>query len=164
MSEDDLKQREESEAALILKNPENSVVKESLIPEVLPPIMREVPQTREHQKDEQLALQIRDLARLGLSKSATALAVRITPYLLDKYYLEEFLEGLGQMQKGLATKAIEEAMNGNTPILLHLVKTKLGWSEQHQIEISGEVRSVVSAKPLTKEEFVQRYLTDETKD
>ncbi len=92
MSEDDLKQREESEAAPIIKNPEI---------EVLPPIMREVPQTREHQKDEQLALQIRDMGRLGLSKSSTALAARITPYLLDKYYSEEFLEGQSQMQKGL---------------------------------------------------------------
>jgi hypothetical protein len=65
------------------------------------------------------------------------------------------------MQKGLAAVAISEAMNGNTPILLHLLKTKLGWSEQHQIEISGEVRSVVSAKPLSKEEFIQKYLTDD---
>lgn len=129
--------------------------------EVLPPIMREVPQTRDHQKDEQLGLQIRDLARHGLSKSATAMTARISVYLLEKYYLEEYLEGVASMQKGLAGRAIEEAMNGNTPVLLHLLKTKLGWSEQHQIEISGEVRSVVSAKPLTKEEFVARYLSDE---
>ena len=140
---------------------ENTVVQESLTPEVLPPIMREVPQTREHQRDEQLALQIRDMGRLGLSKSSTALAARITPYLLDKYYSAEFLEGQSQMQKGLATVAIAEAMNGNTPILLHLLKTKLGWSEQHQIEISGEVKSVVSNKPMTKEEFIAKYLTNE---
>ena len=140
---------------------ENTVVQESLTPEVLPPIMREVPQTREHQRDEQLALQIRDMGRLGLSKSSTALAARITPYLLDKYYSAEFLEGQSQMQKGLATVAIAEAMNGNTPILLHLLKTKLGWSEQHQIEISGEVKSVVSNKPMTKDEFIAKYLTNE---
>lgn len=153
--EDDLKHETETEAAPILKIPEV---------EVLPPIMREVPQTREHQKDEQLALQIRDMGRLGLSKSSTALAARITPYLLDKYYSEEFLEGQSQMQKGLATVAIAEAMNGNTPILLHLLKTKLGWSEQQTLEITGEIRSVVSAKPLSKEEFVQRYLTQDSED
>jgi hypothetical protein len=81
--------------------------------------------------------------------------------LLEKYYLEEFLEGQAEMQRGLASVAVSEAMNGNTPVLLHLLKTKLGWSEQHQIEISGEVRSVVSSKPLTKEEFIQRYLDKE---
>jgi hypothetical protein len=139
---------------------EDTVVQESLTPEVLPPIMRVVPQTRDHQKDEQLGLQIRDLGRLGLSRTSAALAARITPYLLDKYYSEEFLEGQSQMQKGLASVAITEAMNGNTPVLLHLLKTKLGWSEQQTLEITGEVRAVVSAKPLSKEEFIQKYLND----
>jgi len=133
-------------------------------PEILPPIMREVPQTRHHVKDEQLGYQIRDLARLGLSKGSTALAARVSVYILEKYYMEEFLEGQAEMQRGLASVAVAEAMNGNTPILLHLLKTKLGWSEQHQIEISGEVRNVVSAKPLTKEEFVQKYLTENSED
>lgn len=151
MSETDLKQGEDlSESAKISE------------PEVLPPVMRVIPQTRDHQRDEQLALQIRDLARHGLSKSSTALTARVSVYILEKYYLDEFLEGQAEMQKGLASVAIAEAMNGNTPILLHLLKTKLGWSEQHQIEISGEVRNVVSAKPLTKEEFVQRYLTNDS--
>ena len=130
-------------------------------PEILPPVLREIPHTRHHVKDEQLGLQIRDMARMGLSKSQTALAARISTHLLDKYYLDEYLDGQGSMQKGLASVAVAEAMNGNTPILLHLLKTKLGWSEQHQIEISGEVRSVVSNKPMSKEEFVAKYLTNE---
>ncbi|MFN9999992.1 MAG: hypothetical protein ACK559_02595, partial [bacterium] len=109
MSEDDLKRGEDIGAEAIIKIPEISPVQESLTPEVLPPIMREVPQTREHQRDEQLALQIRDMGRLGLSKSSTALAARISTYLLDKYYSDEFLEGQSQMQKGLATVAIAEA-------------------------------------------------------
>ena len=161
MSESDLKRGEDlSELAKISEAESNS----NTVVEILPPIMRVIPQTRDHQKDEQLGLQIRDLARHGLSKSSVALTARVSTYILEKYYLEEFLEGQAEMQKGLASVAIAEAMNGNTPILLHLLKTKLGWSEQHQIEISGEVRSVVSAKPLTKEEFIQRYLTDQTSD
>ena len=127
--------------------------------EVLPPVMREIPHTRHHVKNDDLALQIRDLARLGLSKSSTALAARLSAHLLDKYYLAEYLEGQAEMQRGLASVAVAEAMNGNTPILLHLLKTKLGWSEQHQLEITGEVRSVVSAQALTKEEFIAKYLT-----
>ena len=151
MNENETESKSESEAEPILKNTEV---------EVLPPVMRVVPQTRDHQKDEQLGLQIRDLGRLGLSRTSAALAARITPYLLDKYYSEEFLEGQSQMQKGLASVAITEAMNGNTPVLLHLLKTKLGWSEQQTLEITGEVRAVVSAKPLSKEEFIQKYLND----
>lgn len=136
-------------------NPE----KEEVEVEVLPPVMREIPQTRHHVKNEQLGLQIRDLAKLGLSKSATALAARLSTRLLEKYYLQEFLEGQAEMQRGLASVAVAEAMNGNTPILLHLLKTKLGWSEQQVIEHVGEIRAVVSAKPMSKEEFVQKYLT-----
>lgn len=90
------------------------------------------------------------------------MASRVTMYILEKYYLDYFLEGQANMQKGLARVAVDEAMNGNTPVLLHLLKTKLGWSEQHQLEISGEVRSVVSAQPLTKEQFIQKYI--ENKD
>lgn len=156
--ETDLKPVFEIETAEILKNPDSD---SNAVIEVLPPVMREIQQTRHHVKDEQLGLQIRDMAKVGLSKSQAAHTARISTYILDKYYLEEFLEGQGDMQRGLATVAVAEAMNGNTPILLHMLKTKLGWSEQHQIEISGEMRSVVSNRPMSKEEFVAKYLTKE---
>jgi len=157
-NESDLKQVEVAKDDV--KLPESNTDENAVI-EVLPPILREIPQTRHHVKNEQLGLQIKDLARLGLSKSASALAARVSVNILDKYYLEEYLAGQAEMQKGLASVAVAEAMNGNTPILLHLLKTKLGWSEQHQIEISGEVKSVVSNKPMSKEEFVAKYLTNE---
>lgn len=151
----------ESEGDEILKNPQGSVVQESLMPEVLPPIMQPKLNTKEHIRNEDLACQVRDMARMGLSKASTAIAARITPYLLDKYYLPEFLEGQSQMQKGLATVAMEQALNGNIPILLHLLKTKLGWTETQTIEHVGEIKAVVSAKPMSKEEFAQKYLTQE---
>lgn len=157
-NENDLKQVEiESD----LPKLSESGVGSNEVLEILPPIMRDIPHTRHHVKNEQLGLQIRDMARLGLSKTATALAARVSNHILEKYYLEEFLEGQADMQKGLASVAVSEAMNGNTPILLHLLKTKLGWSEQHQIEISGEVKSVVSNKPMSKDEFIAKYLTNE---
>lgn len=132
--------------------------KESSV-EVLPPIMQPKPHTRDHQRNEDLAHQISDLGRLGLSKGNAAIAARVSVYVLDKYYLEDYLSGVSEMQRGLATVAVSEAMNGNTPILLHLIKTKLGWSEQQVIEHVGEIRAVVSSKPMSKEEFVQKYLT-----
>ena len=121
-------------------------------------MMQEKPHSPSHVRNEDVAAQVRDLGRLGLSKGNAAIAVRLTPYLLDKYYLEDYLEGVTQMQRGLASVAIAEAMNGNTPILLHLLKTKLGWSEQQIVEHVGEIRAVVSSKPMSKEEFVQKYL------
>lgn len=123
-----------------------------ILPEVLPK------QSPSHEKCERIGSQIRDMARMGLTKGNVAIAARVSPYILDKYYSEEFAAGEAEMRKGLATVAMAEAMNGNTAILLHLVKTKLGWNETQLIEHSGEVRSVVSAKPLSKEEFIQRFI------
>lgn len=114
---------------------------------------------RYHIYDSVIASQVRLLASFGLAKGNVSLASKISVGILDKYYMQDYLEGQAEMQKGLAKVAISEAMNGNTPVLIHLLKTKLGWNETHQLEVSGEVRSVVSAKPLTKEEFVQKYLT-----
>lgn len=114
-----------------------------------------------HTKCDRIGAQIRDMARMGLTKGNVAIAARVSPYILDKYYGEEYAAGEGEMRKGLATVAMAEAMNGNTAILLHLVKTKLGWNETQMIQHSGEVRSVVSAKPLSKEEFAEKFLTKE---
>lgn len=128
---------------------------------VYSPLLEEKPNTPYHVRSNQLASQIRDLASLGLSKGTTAITARISLYILDKYYLNDYLEGQGRLQRNLAAKAVEEALEGNTPVLIHLLKTKLGWNETQLIEHSGEVRSVVSSKPLSKEEFIQKFLTND---
>jgi len=152
-NETDLKQSKGSETSPITA--EATPLSNTVLPEVLPK------QSPSHEKCERIGAQIRDMARMGLTKGNVAIAARISPYLLEKYYSEEFLQGEAEMRKGLATVAMAEAMSGNTALLLHLVKTKLGWNETQLIEHSGEVRSVVSAKPLTKEEFAQRFLNQE---
>lgn len=125
---------------------------------VYSPLLEEKPNTPYHVRSPQLASQIRDLASLGLSKGTTAITARVSLYILDKYYLNDYLEGQTRLQRNLAGKAVEEALEGNTPVLIHLLKTKLGWTETQLIEHSHEVRSVVSAKPLSKEEFIQKFL------
>ena len=60
--------------------------------EVLPPVLKERPHSVSHVRDEDLASQVRDLGRLGLSKGNASVAARISPYVLDKYYLEDYLE------------------------------------------------------------------------
>ena len=149
-NETDLKRDEVVES--VANNSEAIVNSNTVLPEVLPK------QSPSHEKCERIGSQIRDMARMGLTKGNVAIAARVSPYILDKYYAEEFAAGEAEMRKGLASVAMAEAMSGNTAILLHLVKTKLGWNETQLIEHSGEVRSVVSAKPLSKEEFIQRFI------
>ena len=125
------------------------------------PLLEVKANTPYHVRSEQLAAQVRDLATLGISKTSVAITARISLYILEKYYMNDFLDGQSRMQRKLAAKAMEEAMEGNTPVLIHLLKTKLGWNETQLIEHSHEVRSVVSAKPLSKEEFIQKFLTND---
>jgi hypothetical protein len=112
----------------------------------------------EHSKDIGIAMRVRELAGVGLSRNQVALAIGVSVGILGKYYLEEFNAGASEVRRLLACKAVEEALGGNTPVLLHMMKTKLGWVENQVVEHIGEVRAVVSSKPLTAEEFSQRFL------
>lgn len=114
--------------------------------------------SRSHVKSPQFARQTVTMAGLGMSKGQVALALGMAYNTFDKYYSAEFNAGASEMRKKLAAKAVEEALGGNTALLLHLVKTKLGWVESQVIEHVGEVRAVVSAKPMTAEDFEKRYL------
>jgi hypothetical protein len=40
----------------------------------------------------------------------------------------------------------------------------LGWTEANVVEHVGEIRAVVSAKPLSRDEFVAKYLEKDTTD
>jgi hypothetical protein len=49
---------------------------------------------------------------------------------------------------------------------MYLGKSKLGWTENNVVEHVGTINAVVSAKPLSREEFEAKYLNppDETDD
>jgi hypothetical protein len=47
---------------------------------------------------------------------------------------------------------------------MYLGKSKLGWTEANVIEHVGTINAVVSARPLSREEFEKRYLTNESND
>ena len=107
------------------------------------------------------------LARLGLSKSAVAIACRLSPVELTKWYGEEYAAGQAGMQEVIARGLMEQAVSGNPQVLMYLGKSKLGWSEANVIEHIGTINAVVSAKPLSRDEFEQKYLNpsaDESED
>lgn len=62
------------------------------------------------------------------------------------------------MQEVVARGLMEQAMAGNPQVLMYLGKAKLGWSEANIVEHVGTVNAVVSAKPLSREEFEAKYL------
>lgn len=139
-----------------MSNPDN-------LPAVIEPPVEVVegpkPQTkRYHEYDPYIANNARLFGSLGLSQSNAAIACRMTVDTFKKYYLEDYLEGQSEMQRRVASMAFEAAQAGSVPMIIHLCKTKLGWTETATVEHTGEIRAVVSNKPMSKEEFVKKYL------
>ncbi len=128
--------------------------------EILPvPPSRLVQDQLSHIKDPVIATQARVLGSYGLGVGAVMTALRVRDGVFRKYYKEDYLEGQAAMQKQIAVLAMEAAKEGSVPMIMYLCKSKLGWNETNVVEHTGEVRSVVSNRPMTKEEFTQKYLT-----
>ena len=131
-------------------NEVSPIVNETVIePEVVVVLDRRDPET---------AARVKRLSAIGLNQTATAIAAQISHAELRKYYIADYNAGQASMQEVVATAAMEQVMAGNPQMIQFMAKTKLGWNETNIVEHIGEVRAVVSAVPLTKEEFAQRYL------
>ena len=159
-SETDLKRAVVSEDAVAEKNPE-VVVDGSL--EVLPATSvsrRKDYSNQRYEKDPETSAAVTRLARLGLTKTAVAIACRLSPTELTRWYGEEYAAGQAGMQEVVARGLMEQAMAGNPQILMYLGKAKLGWTEANVVEHVGTINAVVSAKPLSRDEFEARYLAN----
>lgn len=111
-----------------------------------------------------VAAMVKRLSRVGLNQTAVAIAAKISPDELRKYYMEDFHAGQASMQEVVATAAMEQVMAGNPQMIQFMAKTKLGWNETNIVEHIGEVRSVISAVPMTREEFEAKYLKNSAED
>ena len=162
-SETDSKQAVVSEESEVIKNPEvlvddsRQVLPAERVVVTQPPRRKDYSNQR-YEKDAETSAMVTRLARLGLSKSAVAIASRLSPHELTKWYGEEYAAGQAGMQEVVARGLMEQAMAGNPQILMYLGKAKLGWTEANTVEHVGTINAVVSARPLSREEFEQKYL------
>ena len=160
----DLKQAVDSEETVAVKS---CRVPQEAIPEVvigrpivINPPRRKYYSNQRYEKDVETIGAVTRLAKLGLSKSAVAIACRLSPTELTKWYGEEYAAGQAGMQEVIARGLMEQAVSGNPQVLMYLGKSKLGWSEANVIEHIGTINAVVSAKPLSRDEFEARYLSE----
>lgn len=168
-SETDLKQAVESEDVETIKisESETEYTTEIVRPIIVNPPRRKDYSNQRYEKDAETMGAVTRLARLGLSKSAVAIACRLSPTELTKWYGEEYAAGQAGMQEVVARGLMEQAMAGNPQVLMYLGKSKLGWTEANTVEHVGTINAVVSAKPLSRDEFEQKYLNpsaDEDED
>jgi len=160
-SEIDLKRRDDSGDGVSVKIPDVDDKTEVLPverPVVINPPRRKDYSNQRYEKDPETCGAVTRLARLGLSKSAVAIACRLSPNELTKWYGEEYAAGQAGMQEVVARGLMEQAMAGNPQVLMYLGKSKLGWTEANTVEHVGTINAVVSAKPLSREEFEKKYL------
>lgn len=151
-TEDDLKEEVISEEVLDLEIPKvNPLAK-------LGESRRKDYSSQFYEKDVETSEAVVRLAKIGLNKGVVAAAAKLTIQELNRYYLEEYTAGQAQMQQVVASGLMEQAKAGNPQVLMYLGKSKLGWSENNVFEHIGTINAVVSAKPLSKEEFAARYL------
>jgi hypothetical protein len=168
-SETDLKQAVDSEDVEVIKisESETEYTTEIVRPIVVNPPRRKDYSNQRYEKDAETMGAVTRLARLGLSKSAVAIACRLSPTELTKWYGEEYAAGQAGMQEVVARGLMEQAMAGNPQVLMYLGKSKLGWTEANTVEHVGTINAVVSAKPLSRDEFEAKYLNpsaDEDED
>jgi hypothetical protein len=165
----DSKQAVDSEDVEVIKisESETEYTTEIVRPIVINPPRRKDYSNQRYEKDVETIGAVTRLAKLGLSKSAVAIACRLSPTELTKWYGEEYAAGQAGMQEVVARGLMEQAMAGNPQVLMYLGKSKLGWTEANVVEHVGTINAVVSAKPLSREEFEQKYLNssaDEDED
>lgn len=121
-------------------------------------VKRNKPPVRYYQKSEVVADKVFKYASLGLTKTNVALTCHISTSELNKYYIEEYEKGAATQAHVIAGGLMELAKAGHPQVLMYLGKSKLGWNETNVMEHVGEVRAVVSAQPMSKEEFARKYL------
>jgi hypothetical protein len=165
-TEDDLKPEVELKTAEILENPESDIVVIDNPLASKPRGGRKDYSSQRYEKDAETSSMVTRLAKLGLSKNAVAIAARLSPIELTRWYNEEYAAGQAGMQEVVARGLMEQAISGNPQVLMYLGKSKLGWTENNVVEHVGTINAVVSAKPLSREEFEAKYLNppDETDD
>lgn len=157
-SEDDLKPVEDLEVEPIEKNPDGLPARQFEFRSQGPIIEFERKGAPKFVRCEETAAKIRALAAEGISKQAVATLAGITLLTLKKRYNEDYVAGQGGMEVVVARAAMEQVRAGNPQMIMFVAKTKLGWSEHNVLEHTGTVQAVVSAKPLSKEEFAAKFL------
>jgi len=115
-------------------------------------------------RDENVATQVKRLSALGLSKTSIAVFLGMSLDSFNKYYASDMVEGVHKMSVKLAELAWGVAESGDPKMIQFLCKVLLKWTETSTVEHVGEVRAIVSAQPMTEEEFEKRFLQKDSDD
>lgn len=120
-----------------------------------------VPVDRRRKYDPIQGVKVLELAMKGMIRSEISVLTGLSRKQLETTYYEDFERGRVNRKHRAVSKWDEHIENGNWDSLKFQLKTEHGYIEKAQMEYSGEVRAVVSNKPLSTEEFAAKYLQDQ---
>lgn len=106
--------------------------------------------------DEKRAI-VRALAKYGVRQYDIAVQIGVTKGTLVKYYSAELDAGMAEAAEGLAKTAYQMAMDGDTRMMIFLLKTRLGYKETTRVECSGPDGAPIQTEQAIRVTFVRPH-------
>lgn len=117
------------------------------------------PAKREYVKYDPIqGVKVLELAMKGMRPSEVCIFLGMPRQRFERQYQQDYNRGKVNRKHKAVARWDEEIRDGNWDALKFQLKTEHGYVEKAQLEHSGELRAVVSNKPLSKEEFAAKYL------
>ena len=106
---------------------------------------------------------VHNCAQIGLTWMDIAHILEMHSDTAKMKYQKFFTKGRADAKRRIGQKLFEEAMNGNTPILIFWAKTQMRWRETDRLEVTGKdggaikVTAAVDApRQESYEEWIER--------
>lgn len=98
-----------------------------------------------HQPTDENKKQVESMAAVGITQEQIAQFLKISQDTLAKYYEDELANGAIKANAKVASSLYTQAINGNVTAQIFWCKTRLGWREKSEVELSGKDNSPLTA-------------------
>jgi DNA-binding XRE family transcriptional regulator len=98
-----------------------------------------------HQPTDENKKQVELMAAVGITQEQIAQFLKISQDTLAKYYETELADGAIKANTKVASSLYTQAINGNVTAQIFWCKTRLGWRDRSEIELSSKDNSPLTA-------------------
>ena len=100
---------------------------------------------------------VRALAKWGVRVDDIAVQLGVTKVTLYKYYRDDIDAGIAEANAALGKTAYQMAMDGNTQIMIFLLKCRMGYKDTTKIECSGPDGAPIQPHQAIRVTFVRPH-------
>lgn len=113
--------------------------------------MTRAPGIPNHKYSEEMAAEVRRLAKGGVSHAGIARILEVSEATIRNHYDKDYQAAVDLANRAVAGVLYDKAMAGDTTSMIFWLKTRARWKEVQQTEITGE-----GGKPLTLKVIVEK--------